>query len=43
MLGKAGSGHVKFCSISGILLGQFSAGQLEYSVKPFDEEIGDWS
>lgn len=26
---------MKFCSISGILLGQFSAGQLEHSVKPF--------
>lgn len=29
MLGKAGSGCMKFCSISGILLGHFSAGQLE--------------
>lgn len=35
MVGKAGSGRMKFCSISGILLGQFSAGQLEHSVKPF--------
>lgn len=35
MVGKAGSGRMKFYSISGILLGQFSAGQLEHSVKPF--------
>lgn len=42
MLGKAGSSHVKFCSISGILLGQFSAGRLEHSVKPFGKGREDW-
>lgn len=38
MVGKAGSGCMRFCSISGILSGQFSAGQLEHSVKPFGKE-----
>ena len=42
VLGKAGSGCMKFCSISGILLGHFSAGQLEHSVKPFDKGRGNW-
>lgn len=28
MLGRAGSGHMKLGSISGMLLGQFSAGRL---------------
>ena len=42
MLDKAGSGHMKFCSISGILLGQFSAGRLEHSVKPFGKGREDW-
>lgn len=40
MLGKARSGCMKFCSISGILLGQFSAGRLEHSVKPFGKGRG---
>lgn len=40
MLGKARSGCMKFCSISGILLGQFSAGRLEHSLKPFGKGRG---
>lgn len=33
---------MKFCSISEIFLGQFSAGRLEHSVKPFGKGRGCW-